>query len=909
MTDIYSHILQPDAAANPDDCDDFELREAYMSYNRTDAGIIVGSHTYEPDFNIYGSFLLFRQPVSVSLRIKGKRQGFRALAKSKLECKFEGVAAYQGDILGVENPEVTFIYQNGKWSFSGWKIKRNAYWNSPSKLSPTALLQKPFSPDDGLASMDNVPVNMDKAIELGSNADSKKGCGRLVDFVSDQLVRMQFEFDRGMPATEQSALEPEKHTVADDKSKCFRFTVTWYFTMAIKNPISGADTPIATRIKLQDALAFLRIQPYFLRSPRLPLERRTPPSNLSELGTKMLDHEVLGKIAESMVLERLGKTFIEDLVCREPEKAEELKEEAKKRNEEQRKGKEKEADKVKEKMDETKEKAERQGERKSEGEGVGGVSAAGGGGATGFGVPIGMGIGVVGGGGGGRGSGRTGTGSSGSAPETQTNPPIKPDSTPSPIYGSFSLLDLIKLYVAAVHDIDKIKPEDLRSGHLATVLARWTWANSKADAEKNYQELMAKLAEVNKSKQATKRAIQRRMNLRDSEADRTAETDFPGISAKFAPTDDESWIDIDISRALPLRKWVQPDDYAGVDWHVYLSADKIAEQPADDDIKKLKAGFVVYGTSMCRLWDVALVSPGLGDGREEATENKNTLFRARFFSATGAQVAGQVPHRRPSATGPSAPSDSFQTLPVLPPPAALNFEMNGGNIVVSWATGTTTQHVAIQHSHKETQRVVACGITAAAAPVAGVSSRLALTLFPEELVEGKVLSVVAGASLPPDTGTLCLLAEASVTVSFPLNITIGDDSNWDIETEIFALVVVTNKNIPTATGSEIGSATLLRWQVAVVPPDTANREYEYADITPRSVQAKQAVLRMKLPAATLGSSGSGTTVIMRAALTGSSDRADAEWTLPSLSGTATDIGEVSHAFEDGKRLVLTLANG
>ena len=128
---------------------------------------------------------------------------------------------------------------------------------------------------------------------------------------------MQFEFELGVPATEQPALESEEHTVADDKSKGFRFTVTWYFTVAIENPISGTDTPIATR-------------------------------------------RVLGKLAGLMVLEVLGKKFIENLVCREPEEAAELKEEAKKRNEEQikEKEKEKEADKVKEKMDETKEKSE-----------------------------------------------------------------------------------------------------------------------------------------------------------------------------------------------------------------------------------------------------------------------------------------------------------------------------------------------------------------------------------------------------------------------------------------------------------------------------------------------------------------------------------------------------------------------
>ena len=125
----------------------------------------------------------------------------------------------------------------------------------------------------------------------------------------------------------------------------------------------------------------------------------------------------------------------------------------------------------------------------------------------------------------------------------------------------------------------------------------------------------------------------------------------------------------------------------------------------------------------------------------------------------------------------SPSSDSFQTPPVLSSPAALKAEMSGGNIVVSWAAGTTTKHVDIQIFHEETQRVVAYDFKTLAAPDAGDTSRLALTLIPEELVEGEVLSVIAGARLPPDTGTLCLLAEASVTVSFPLNIIVGYDSS------------------------------------------------------------------------------------------------------------------------------------
>ena len=108
-------------------------------------------------------------------------------------------------------------------------------------------------------------------------------------------------------------------------------------------------------------------------------------------------------------------------------------------------------------------------------------------------------------------------------PDSQINPPTNSKPAVNTIYGSFGLLDLMKLYVAAVNDIAKIKPEDLRNGRIASVLTEWTWADSKVEVEKNYQELMAKLVEVNKLEQSIKWAIQRRMNLRDSEADRTAD--------------------------------------------------------------------------------------------------------------------------------------------------------------------------------------------------------------------------------------------------------------------------------------------------------------------------------------------------------------------------------------------------
>jgi len=54
MTDMYSDMLQAKAraddsrAAYPNDCDDFELKEAHMNLNRTDVGVIVGTRTHEP---------------------------------------------------------------------------------------------------------------------------------------------------------------------------------------------------------------------------------------------------------------------------------------------------------------------------------------------------------------------------------------------------------------------------------------------------------------------------------------------------------------------------------------------------------------------------------------------------------------------------------------------------------------------------------------------------------------------------------------------------------------------------------------------------------------------------------------------------------------------------------------------
>ena len=81
MTDIYSQVIRPNPGSDtpgswPSDWDDFELLEAYMSYNRSGHSVTVDNRTYSDGFWIYGSFALFQIPISTSLEIKSQRKGF-----------------------------------------------------------------------------------------------------------------------------------------------------------------------------------------------------------------------------------------------------------------------------------------------------------------------------------------------------------------------------------------------------------------------------------------------------------------------------------------------------------------------------------------------------------------------------------------------------------------------------------------------------------------------------------------------------------------------------------------------------------------------------------------------------------------------------------------------------------------
>jgi hypothetical protein len=45
-------------------------------------------------------------------------------SKKKEDRKFSGDVAYKkGPLLGINNPSIKFVYQNGYWSFSDWNMK------------------------------------------------------------------------------------------------------------------------------------------------------------------------------------------------------------------------------------------------------------------------------------------------------------------------------------------------------------------------------------------------------------------------------------------------------------------------------------------------------------------------------------------------------------------------------------------------------------------------------------------------------------------------------------------------------------------------------------------------------------------------------------------------------------------
>lgn len=83
ISGIYSNIISTDVSSSNQSAswpseeqgwDDFELLEAYVSYNRSENIIQIGDRPYEPSLFMYASFMLFQRSVKVSLKFIEDKQ-------------------------------------------------------------------------------------------------------------------------------------------------------------------------------------------------------------------------------------------------------------------------------------------------------------------------------------------------------------------------------------------------------------------------------------------------------------------------------------------------------------------------------------------------------------------------------------------------------------------------------------------------------------------------------------------------------------------------------------------------------------------------------------------------------------------------------------------------------------------
>ncbi|OAA54559.1 hypothetical protein SPI_08805 [Niveomyces insectorum RCEF 264] len=655
MTDVYANIIQPNAGDGeqpgswPEDWDDFALDEAYMAYNSTGDKIVVGQRLYLPGFYVYGRFLLFSLPVSVSLYIKEKRKGFlltgsyaqeldlgiikftsytdgdRTLDGLSLtidtsdaagatygvesglkllgfdniyfklqyqpsavptERRFEGMAKYNGNILGIDNPQVAFFYQNGIWGFSGWQLKRKAYWNADD----------PGDLPDGY----DVLLDIDKAIEDASADDTS--CGQLVDFAINEIVSMEFQFTLGLPGMKQTDMaEQQVNTEGPERAKGFKFTVAWSYSIRVKNTDIGTDIPLA---EFEFVLPFAGFEPTFDGLLKYLWDKVLSEDNLKEIGTKLLEPATLGRLLGVMGVDQILPELIGKLICREPEgepDTKDLKDRGKKDQDDKTQKKKDDLQDKKKDMDDIKDKS-------GEGDGDAGSSGTGGGGGGGGGglpglpgfpgfpgiplpiplplpvppipipipippvplpipippvpvpvplpLPLPLPFPTV-----------DPTAPDTTPPDLPSWPTIGPDAYEWP-YGTIGLLVLIKQYVETALQINAVDPEDVKKG-IGGVLAKWSQWDLQDEIEKQYQDVGAMVRDAVDAGTEAKQAIQSRMNLQSDKA----------VTATFTPTDLESYIDVDVTAALPPEKWVHPEDYLGVHWQVYLSAQSTPPPP------------------------------------------------------------------------------------------------------------------------------------------------------------------------------------------------------------------------------------------------------------------------------------------------------------------------------------------
>jgi hypothetical protein len=438
----------------------------------------------------------------------------------------------------------------------------------------------------------DVTLNIDKAIRKASESDGK--CGALFDFAINELVTMQFEFTLGMPAMQQKDMVERKENAEHPGTKGFRFTVDWLYSIKIKG------TDIGTNIELTQfefVLPYDGFEPTSTGILKYLWEQVLSEEILEEIGRKMLDPKTLGKLVGVLAIDVLAPEIVKKLICREPEgdETEKLRDRGKKDHDEETKKKKDDAKKNGDDMDNIKDNAG--GEGGGEVPSIPGPPVP----VPPFPLPI-----II------------------PVPPLPPlpiplipipipgiplpNPPkllpfpipenLPPDTTPpdglpddlwpkpdtdhpiGPPYYTAGLLVLIKMYVQAAAEINGIEPDDLDSG-LGAVLKKWKqWEGLDVDMAMRYNDVLSIIAEAVVKGKSAKKAIEDRMNF---------QKDF-NFTAKFiAPN--EAAISVNLTDALPLPKWVHPEDYQGVQWQVYMSTEEKPPMPGTD----LSSGYLFLG--------------------------------------------------------------------------------------------------------------------------------------------------------------------------------------------------------------------------------------------------------------------------------------------------------------------------
>lgn len=846
-------------------------------------------------------------------------------AKSKEKREFIGHAWYSGTILGCTNPYLGFTYKNGQWSFSGWRIFRDAAWDS----------SKPQTSSEELESLvDNIQLDIDRAIELGSMADG--GCGKLAKFVIGELVQMNFTFVLGLLPVKQKDMAERKNGasgVATSEKPGFKFTVKWSFSITVKG------TSIGTDILLEEftfVLPFDGFKPTVNGLLKYLWKSVLSDANLREIGLKLLKPKVLGKLLMVMALDKLADELIDKLVCRKPEGAENLKARSRKKHEEESEGKKEDLKKRKRDYDDM---------DGGDGPSMPDIPI--------IPIPLPSPNPVIPA----PSPPRSRSSSRGRSPTT-TEPRVRP--------GDIGLLALIKLYLEAVRKTNSISPEDLKSG-LGFLIQNWD-EEEGARVETRYKEVKALKAEVLESERKAKKRIQQRMNLRDG----------IGIVTRFRPMYEETEIEIDITSVLPLPKFVHEEDYSGIKWQVYLSLED--KDPTEDDKDRFisfsgaerkficpnpefRYAAVVYvwvrarveesgtefisnewaGTTASHIpwlrpprglqiamdgpssvvvelppayeiagdWDVAFVNPekpgvesaiyrtnisipdaGPGKFRVDiAAFGYNSTAFSKRLSARVKQKAWNtmIFHDSPVV-------DSLQSLPVISAPANLMAKMKEKEILLEWEATEALHETdyVIQLIREDTQQPLKYDVVVSPKTEGTVVSAL---LSSSEIVAGEVVSAIVGAKSTGGPQSVSLLAKASVQVIFPLGLIIGGDSSFDVPGKVLSLVVEAKRALSSRTAFQLQTIPTASGETAANPP--------FQDIWPTSVHGTQAVFRVPCLSSFTGS------FVMRATDPTSGVVADTQpWDFPRVSANGLNINDINHSFSaDGKILTVNWQQG